>query len=74
MREEWENELIQDLVIVKSNMEPLRLQIAELQEMNFYEKEQNVRERANLQTRVMDLEADAERYSDIIKALEKKVI
>jgi hypothetical protein len=52
---DWEAELLREMIAVKANLEPLRQQIGELQEMNFYEKEQSVRERTNLQTHVLEL-------------------
>lgn len=33
---DWETELIQEMIAVKSNLEPLRQQISELQELNIY--------------------------------------
>lgn len=52
---DWEADLVQEMINVKANLEPLRQQINELQEFNIYEKEQSVRDRTNLQTRVMEL-------------------
>lgn len=46
------------MIAVKANLEPLRQQISELQELNIYEREQSVRERTNLHTRVLELEAE----------------
>ena len=43
------------MVAVKANLEPLRQQIGELQELNVYEKEQSIRERTNLRTQVLEL-------------------
>jgi len=40
---DWEADLVKEMIAVKANLEPLRQQIGELQEMNFYEKEQSVR-------------------------------
>lgn len=71
---DWEADLVQEMINVKANLEPLRQQINELQEFNIYEKEQSVRDRTNLQTRVMELEAEIERNNETIKGLEKKVL
>ena len=54
---DWEAELVQEMVSVKANLEPLRQQISELQDMNIYEKEQSMRERTNLRTQVLELES-----------------
>ena len=54
---DWEAELVQEMVSVKANLEPLRQQISELQDMNIYEKEQSMRERTNLKTQVLELES-----------------
>ena len=51
------------MIAVKSNLEPLRQQISELQELNIYEKEQAIREKANLRTQVLELEAEVERQN-----------
>jgi DNA repair exonuclease SbcCD ATPase subunit len=71
---DWEADLVQEMIAVKANLEPLRQQISELQEMNFYEKEQSVRERTNLQTHVLELQSEVERQSETIKNLEKKIL
>ena len=60
---DWETNLVQEMVAVKSNLEPLRQQISELQELNVYEKEQAIRERAHLRTQVMEFEAEVERQT-----------
>ena len=65
---------MQEMINVKANLEPLRQQINELQEMNIYEKEQSIRDRTNLQTRVMELESEIERNNETIKGLERKVL
>ena len=49
--------MVQEMVSVKANLEPLRQQISELQDMNIYEKEQSMRERTNLKTQVLELES-----------------
>lgn len=33
---DWEADLVQEMIAVKSNLEPLRQQISELQELNIY--------------------------------------
>jgi hypothetical protein len=52
---DWEAELVQEMIQVKANLEPLRLQIGELQELNLYDREQAIRERTALQARVLEL-------------------
>lgn len=59
---------------MKANLEPLRIQISELHEINYHEKEQNMREKTNLQTKVMDLESDLERLQLTNKELSNKLI
>lgn len=71
---DWEADLIQEMIAVKSNLEPLRQQISELQELSIYEKEQVIREKTNLRTQVLELEAEVERQNETIKGLEKKVM
>lgn len=43
------------MIQVKANLEPLRQQIGELQELNLYDREQVIRERTALQARVLEL-------------------
>lgn len=71
---DWETDLIQEMIAVKSNLEPLRQQISELQELNIYEKEQSIREKTNLRTQVLELESEVERQNETIKSLEKKIV
>ena len=71
---DWEAELVQEMVSVKANLEPLRQQISELQEMNIYEKEQSIRERTNLRTQVLELQSQVERQNETIKVLESKLL
>ncbi len=42
--------------------------------MSQYEKEQAIRDRTNLQTRVLELEAEVERQNETIKNMEKKAM
>jgi len=52
---EQEMELVYTLRELKGQMEPMRTQIIELQEGNDFEKEENLREKANLKMRVIEL-------------------
>ncbi len=52
---DWEGDLLRQLTAVRSSMEPLRQQMAELQDADHYQKEEAVRERAGLQARVLEL-------------------
>lgn len=71
---DWEAELVQEMVRVKANLQPLREQISEMQSLSQYEKEQAIRDRTNLQTRVLELEAEVERQNETIKNMEKKAM
>jgi hypothetical protein len=71
---DWEADLVQEMINVKANLEPLRQQISEMQDLNVYEKEQAIRERTNLQTRVLELESESDRQNETIRGLEKKVM
>lgn len=71
---DWEADLVQEMIQVRANLEPLRQQIGELQELNLYEREQSVRERTTLHARVLELEAEAERQQETIRGMERRAV
>lgn len=71
---DWEADLVQEMIQVKANLEPLRQQIGELQELNLYDREQSIRERTTLQARVLELEAETERQQETIRGMERRAM
>lgn len=71
---DWEGDLLREVTAMRNNLEPLRQQINELHHTDIYSRENAARERANLQARVLELEADVQRQTETIKSLEKRII
>jgi hypothetical protein len=71
---DWEGDLLRELTAVRSSLEPLRQQVVDLQETDHFQRESAVRERAALQARVMELEADGQRQNEVIRSLEQRLV
>ena len=65
---------MRQLAAVRASLDPLHQQIAQLQETDLFQREEGARERAGLQARVLELEAERARQEEVVRSLERRVV